>query len=117
MPRILVVEDDVEVRAVVCEFLRDKGHKVVAASSAQQARELLAGTTIDLVIADCVMSGEQGGSLAQHAAALGVPAILTSGDLSRQQSTETAFPFLAKPFHLRELEDLVVRVLATPRRC
>ncbi len=116
MPRILVVEDDVEVREVVCEFLRDSGHLVLAAGSAQQARELLAREAVDLSIIDCVMSGEQGGSLAEHAATLGIPAILTSGDLRyRDTLARPSVPFLTKPFRLGELGALIARTLSVPR--
>ncbi len=117
MPRILVVEDDVEVREVVCEFLRDGGHHVLAAGSAQQARELLARESIDLLLIDCVMSGEQGGSLAEHARASGVPAILTSGDLRyRETISQSRVPFLSKPFRLSELGELISRTMTAPPR-
>ncbi len=117
MPRILVVEDDAEVREVVCEFLRDSGHMVLSAGSAQQARELLARETVDLLIIDCVMSGEQGGSLAEHAAILGVPAILTSGDPRyRETIPQSTAPFLTKPFRLSELGELISRTLAASPR-
>jgi two-component system, OmpR family, response regulator len=117
MPCILVVEDDAEVREVVCEFLRESGHRVLSAGSAQQARHLLAGETIDLMVIDCLMSGEQGGSLAEHALTLGIPAILTSGDMIyRETVAQPAIPFLAKPFRLRELDELVSRIAAAPRQ-
>ena len=117
MPCILVVEDDNLVREVVCEFLRDGGHMVLSAGSAQQARDFLACRTIDLLVIDCVMSGEQGGSLAEHAATLGVPSILTSGDMrNRERAANPGFPFLSKPFHLSELDELVARIVAAPRR-
>ncbi|HEY3910927.1 MAG TPA: response regulator [Stellaceae bacterium] len=116
MPRILVVEDDVEVREVVCEFLRDGGHLVLSAGSAQQARELLARELVELLIIDCVMSGEQGGSLAEHATTLGIPAILTSGDLRyRETIAQPAVPFLTKPFRLGELGALIARTLGAPQ--
>jgi two-component system OmpR family response regulator len=116
MPRILVVEDEIEVRELVCEFLRESGHKVLSAGSAQQARDLLASEKVDLLVIDCVMSGEQGGSLAEHASALGLPAILISGDMrSRETIAQPAVPFLTKPFRLSELEELISRMVAAPR--
>jgi len=116
MPRILVVEDDIEVREVVCEFLRDGGHVVLSAGSAQQARDLLAGETVDLVVIDCAISGERGDLLAEHASSLGVPAILTSGDMRyRETAAQPAFPFLSEPFRLSELDELISRTLAALR--
>ena len=117
MPCILVVEDESLVREVVCEFLRDCGHTVLSAGSAQQARDFLASHTIDLLVIDCVMSGERGGSLAEHAAALEVPSILTSGDMrNRDPAANAGFPFLSKPFRLSELDALITRIVGTPRR-
>ena len=117
MPSILVVDDNCEVRAIVCEFLRDSGHLVFAAGSALHARAVLARETIDLLIVDCVMSGEQGDSLAAHAASLGVPAILTSGDLRYGETiTPSAAPFLSKPFRLGQLAELVARTVRPARQ-
>jgi CheY-like chemotaxis protein len=109
MPCILVVDDNSEVREIVCEFLRDGGHRVLSAASAPEARPLLARETVDLLIVDCVLSGEQGDSLAAHASSLGVPAILTSGDLRYGEKIAPPTAFLSKPFRLSQLEELVAR--------
>ena len=111
MPRILVVEDDTEVREVVCEFLRNSGHMVLPAGSARQARDLLASETIDLLVIDCMMRGEQGSSLAEHASILGIPAILTSGDIRYRETIPQPAMFLAKPFRLSDLNRAVAELL------
>jgi two-component system OmpR family response regulator len=115
MPRILLVEDDADVQAVVSEFLETVGHHVVATASAEQARLILASEPVDLALIDCLMSGEQGTSLAEHAVRLGVPTILTSGDPRYlDKLCEQTFPFLPKPFRLTALEELISRTL---QRC
>jgi two-component system OmpR family response regulator len=112
VPRILVVEDDVEVQTVVLEFLRTAGHDVFCAASAEQARRLLADKVIDLALVDCLMSGERGISLPEHAVRLGVPTILTSGDPHYLEARpEGRFPFLPKPFRLSALDELISRTL------
>jgi two-component system, OmpR family, response regulator len=114
VPRILVVEDDADVQSVVLEFLRTAGHDVLSAASAEQARRLLASEVIDLALIDCLMGGEQGDSLAEHAARLGVPTILTSGDPHYLEALpEQSFPFLPKPFRLTALDELISRTLRT----
>jgi DNA-binding NtrC family response regulator len=116
VPRILVVEDDVDVLAVILEFLRTIGHHVVSAGSAEQARRLLEDEVIDLALIDCLMSGEQGNALAEHAAKLGVATILTSGDPHYSEALpKRPFPFLPKPFRLTALDELISRTLQTPR--
>jgi DNA-binding NtrC family response regulator len=113
VPRILVVEDDADVQAVVIEFLRTTGHHVLSAASAEEARHVLAREGVDLALIDCVMSREQGDSLAEHASRLGIPTILTSGDPHYlETSSAQPLPFLAKPFHLTALEELIFRTLA-----
>jgi DNA-binding NtrC family response regulator len=111
----LVVEDDVDVQTVVLEFLQTAGHRVLSADSAETARVLMASQAIDLALIDCLMSGEQGNSLAEHASSLGIPIILTSGDPHYQQtSPEQSFPFLPKPFRLAALDELIARTLPVP---
>jgi DNA-binding NtrC family response regulator len=112
MAHILLVEDDPDVQSVVSEFLVTLGHRLTCASSAQEARLFLAGEPVDLALVDCLMSGEQGNSLAEHASKLGVPTILTSGDPDYIETCSNhPFPFLAKPFRLTRLDELIARTL------
>jgi DNA-binding NtrC family response regulator len=112
VPRILLVEDDTEVQTIVAEFLDTIGHHVLSAASAEQARLLLANEPFDLALIDCLMSGEQGNSLAEHARELGVPTILTSGDPHYLEAlSDQSFPFLPKPFRLTALDELISRTL------
>lgn len=112
MPRILLVEDDAEVQKVVSEFLVTIGHDVMSAASAEQARLILGRQPVDLALIDCLMSGEQGNSLAEYAAGIGVPTILTSGDPHYPEApAERSFPFLPKPFRLTALGELISRTL------
>lgn len=114
MARILLVEDDVDVLAVVSEYLGTIGHQVRAVASAEEARVALASQQVDLALIDCLMSGEQGNSLAEHASQMGVPTILTSGDPHYIDSyTNRSFPFLAKPFRLTCLDRLISSTLET----
>lgn len=114
---ILVVEDDCAVQEVISEFLRSTGHQVYCAVSAEEARRYLAEEPIQLALIDCLMSGEQGDSLAEHASSLGVPTILTSGDPNYLRTIPAgALPFLGKPFRLSELERLISEVLEKVRK-
>jgi DNA-binding NtrC family response regulator len=112
MARISLVEDDAAVERTVSEFLRSIGHCVVSAFSAEQARLILVSGRVDLALIDCLMSGEQGNSLAEHISQLGIPTILTSGDPHYLESLDgREVPFLPKPFRLTTLEELVSRML------
>jgi DNA-binding NtrC family response regulator len=116
MAHILLVEDDSDVQSIVSEFLVTLGHRLTCASSAEQARLFLASEPVDLALVDCLMSGEQGNSLAEHAAKLGIATILTSGHPDYIETcSERPFPFLAKPFRLTSLGELIACTLHKPR--
>jgi DNA-binding NtrC family response regulator len=111
---ILVVEDDIEVQKVLVEFLRSLGHVVLPANCAEEARALIAAEPVELALIDCLMSGEQGSSLAEHAAGLSIPVILTTGDPEYLAAlTGSPLPLLPKPFRLSDLQELLARALAT----
>ncbi|MBX3501396.1 MAG: PAS domain S-box protein [Alphaproteobacteria bacterium] len=67
--RILVVEDDAQVRSIVAGHLRGLGYEVEEAADGQQALALLAhGAPCDLLLSDVVMPGGMGGkALAEKA--------------------------------------------------
>jgi two-component system OmpR family response regulator len=114
MPCILVVEDDPAVRDLLAEFLDQHGHEIIAVASAAAAREALAARTVDLVIADCVLYGEQGEEFAQHVTAIGIPAILMTGNPERLAAPR-ALAVLQKPFRLAELSEIIARRLDPDR--
>ena len=64
--QILVVDDDREMRGVVCATLIDLGHTVLAAESADLALILMGSTSIDLVLTDLAMPNVDGLELARR---------------------------------------------------
>uniref|UniRef100_A0A2C9M2B3 Histidine kinase n=1 Tax=Biomphalaria glabrata TaxID=6526 RepID=A0A2C9M2B3_BIOGL len=61
---ILVVEDEEAVRNLVANILRNKGYKVIAADSANEALDYLRnGLKIDILITDVAMPGMKGTKL------------------------------------------------------
>src|SRR5258705_13922630 len=69
-PTVLVVEDEVLVRLMICEELRERGLRVIEAVSADQAAEVLQSSTeIDLIVSAVTMPGRLNGvALARHVA-------------------------------------------------
>lgn len=60
MNKVLVIEDDEDLRACICEELRNLGNVVEEAGNGQEGLEALLKAQFDLVISDCqmpVMSG------------------------------------------------------------
>jgi two-component system, OmpR family, response regulator len=113
MPLILVVEDDPDVRQTVVEFLGALGHEVLSARSSAEARALLGQRSVHLLLADCVMQGEPGPSLAEHARSLGIPVILTSGHPDYlETAAASSVGVLQKPFRLEALAAQVAAALS-----
>jgi CheY-like chemotaxis protein len=79
---VLVVEDEVLVRLMICEELRERGLRVIEAVSADQAADVLQSSTeVDLILSDIKMPGRLDGlALARHVDAHhpGLPVILAS---------------------------------------
>jgi CheY-like chemotaxis protein len=114
MARVLLVDDDDEIRVVMTEILIDAGYEVFEADSADAAYALsLTVPDIDLVVTDVVMPGGDGVGLAKRLRAdrPNLPIIFISGftathDLSGEK-------FLMKPFSMPQLTDMVSDCLAT----
>ncbi|MCB8819633.1 response regulator [Microvirga rosea] len=103
--RILLVDDDPDVRAVTAAYLSDMGHRVVEASDGAAGLDILrADDQIDLLIADFAMPGMTGLDLAlqarEHNPSLGV--LLVTGYADPERVPE-GYPMLHKPFNRGEL--------------
>lgn len=57
---IIVVDDDAEVRGLLCEVLNSKGHNVIVAENGKRAIDLLSVYKVDLIITDIIMPEIEG---------------------------------------------------------
>jgi signal transduction histidine kinase/CheY-like chemotaxis protein len=107
--KILVVEDEPEVREVIRAILVAEGHEVRTARHGAEALQLLkSGAEFDLVCTDAVMPELGGVDLAKEARALGFRGgfVVCSGyttDLSAHDMHSLGIVFLSKPFTREEL--------------
>jgi two-component system, response regulator PdtaR len=115
---VLVVEDEILIRAAVAEHLRISGYTVVeAADAAEAVAVFVSGEPIDAVMCDVDLPGTMDGlSLARwvnrHHSTL--PVLLTSGrGISFAAGERLAGFFIAKPFRLRELTERIRSMLGT----
>jgi|HubBroStandDraft_6_1064221.scaffolds.fasta_scaffold812881_2 CheY-like chemotaxis protein len=109
-PTVLVVEDEVLIRLLLAEALRDAGCRVVEAACAAEALSVLDASALDILITDVKMPGEVDGlELAARVrqARPGLKVIVTSGHAGPNPAQAVADAFLPKPF---ALEDVVRRV-------
>ena len=117
--RVLVVDDDVEVLAVLTEVLGAAGHVVESVTDSRQALTRLGEASYDAVVSDVQMPGLSGVELhdavARDHPRLAKRFILISGDALRPEMRafvdRTGVPVLGKPFDIREIMRLVQTIL------
>jgi two-component system OmpR family response regulator len=113
---ILIAEDDGDVREVLSLILDELGYRVSLAENSVAARLSLDRLDVDLLIADEIMSGENGRQLADYAKSLGIPTLMMSADNEiTRELAELRQDFISKPFRLQNFRAEVERVLAKPR--
>jgi signal transduction histidine kinase/ActR/RegA family two-component response regulator len=107
--RVLLVEDDDEVAALVSEMLHQLGYEVTRASSAAAALGALAdGRSIDIIFSDVMMPGGMNGlQLAREIQRRrsDIPILLTSGysEAAVHEAQGVGVRILSKPYQLDEL--------------
>jgi len=117
--RLLLVEDDPELAAVLASGFAEHGHQVVRAESFAAARTRLRLGTFDVIVLDVMLPGGSGTQLCREVRSEGVATpilMLTARDTldDRVLGLEVgADDYLTKPFAFREL---VARVGALARR-
>ena len=113
--RILVCDDDPDVRAVVSAFLRDSGYTVWEAENPFLAFEILEREwPVDLLIADYAMPEMNGLAVIDRALAChqGLKALLISGHAEiLHAGVASGVPLLAKPFKVAELRRRIAESL------
>ena len=114
---VLIVDDDLSIRDAVGEYLEQHGFRILSAEDGNAMDAVLANTSVDLILLDLMMPGEDGLSIARRLRRAGPPVLMLSalGDTTdRVVGLEIgADDYLAKPFDPREL---LARVRALLRR-
>lgn len=123
MPKILVVDDEVGIRELLSEILRDEGHDVVLAENAAAARAAREAGRPDLVLLDIWMPDTDGVTLLKEWAASGqlsMPVVMMSGHATIDTAVEAtkigALDFLEKPIGMQKLLAAVKNGLEHGRR-
>lgn len=119
MPRILLIDDDLNLRTVVCHSLVQAGYEVAEASDGKRGLELHLASPAELIITDIVMPETEGlevlMTLKKRLSQAKVLAISGGGsslarDYLRTAQLLGADGVLAKPFSLEELLAAVARL-------
>ena len=115
-PRILIVDDEVEITEILADLLSED-YECLKAASAEQALTLLRQHQFQLVISDITMPGMSGLEMIPHVKELSPETVVVM--ISGMQTVESAigalrlgaFDYLMKPFDLRQVEAVVKRAL------
>ncbi|CDG19801.1 Transcriptional regulatory protein ompR [Xenorhabdus poinarii G6] len=117
--KILVVDDDMRFRALLERYLSEQGFQVRSAANADQMDRLLTRESIQLIVLDLMLPGEDGLSVCRRLRSQqnSIPIIMVSAkgeEVDRIVGLEIgADDYLAKPFNPREL---LARMRAVLRR-
>ncbi|WP_077964740.1 response regulator [Ensifer adhaerens] len=117
---VLIVDDDREIRELVSSYLKKNGLRATAVADGRQMRSFLEGDTVDLIVLDVMMPGDDGLVLSRELRAgrhKAIPIIMLtarSDEMDRILGLEMgADDYLSKPFSAREL---LARIKAVLRR-
>lgn len=119
LDKIVIVDDDARIRDLLRRFLSQEGFDVLIAEDSRALSRILQRESVDLIVLDLMLPGEDGLSICRRLRAEGqkVPVIMLTAkgeDVDRITGLELgADDYLAKPFNPREL---LARIHAVLRR-
>jgi two-component system response regulator HydG len=112
MPRILLVEDDVDVRSVIKESFIDAGYEVDATGTMRGGVEMLRSRRYDLVVADGKLPDGTGMDVADAANEKDISALIVTGyAFTLPLGARDRYEIVPKPFSPAEIVAAVERAL------
>ena len=111
--KILVVEDEEEVRNLIADILTENGHEVITAADGNQGIELFKENDVDIVFSDLGMPGISGWQVAETIKSINknVPIAIITGwnvDIEQEELQNRGVDFIAmKPFAVTKVLQLV----------
>lgn len=114
MARILIIDDEVQMRDISSQIFELEGHEVATSADADDALFKIKNNKYDVLLIDLVLPGKMNGIDIIRQARINLPRahIIAYSGFSGQDITEKviragADSFITKPFKRRELVDLV----------
>ena len=104
VPKILIVEDDLDMQEMMVSFMQKNGFMVIAANNADELTEKLKSQRVDLILLDVMLGDENGISICREIRETNnIPIIIVSA-LSADQDRLSGFEvgaddYIVKPFN------------------
>ncbi|TKJ40279.1 hypothetical protein CEE37_08100 [candidate division LCP-89 bacterium B3_LCP] len=111
--KVLVVDDERDVREIIAEMIADLGYEVHGVSSGEAALNLIDESSVDLLISDVKMEGMDGLALVKRVRQkfpelpLALMTSYANDDVHRMLSDRIVDFLLPKPFNMNELQGMV----------
>ena len=116
--QILVIEDDIEMRSLLKDFIKEEGYEVDSVGNSTEAFHQLAKKPFDLIITDVRMPGLSGLDILpglkklQPSSSVILITAFGSEDVYRRALKRGADAYLEKPIHLDELRILMKKMFS-----
>jgi two-component system phosphate regulon response regulator PhoB len=115
---VLVVDDEPVLRTIVREILHEEGYAVIEAADGRVMLEIMEREHPDLVLMDVMMPGVDGREayrqLRSHPEHRDIPVVMMSAAVESHRLDPSIAGFMAKPFDLTQLVDMVARLIGRP---
>jgi DNA-binding NtrC family response regulator len=111
--RIMIIEDDSEMRSLLKDFMEEEGYEVVSASNGSEALQKLSGEIFDLIITDIRMPGLTGLDIIpgikklQPQVPIMVITAFGSEEIYQKSRERGAFAYLEKPICFNKLGAII----------
>ena len=119
MSKILVVDDELNMRLVLCALLKKEGYEVFAAADGQDALKILKQEDVDVVVTDLKMPKLDGMGLLERMvdqySATPVIIITAHGTVATAVDAlkKGAFDYITKPFEQDDLKNVISKAINT----
>ena len=115
---ILIVDDDAEIRSLLASYLGKNGYRSMTAADGREMRRVLDRQSVDLIVLDLMLPGEDGLELCRELRARSnIPVVMITGQCEKPTLRKAlnlgADDYVVKPFSSAEL---VARIRAKLRR-
>ncbi len=117
MAKILIIDDDDQLRISFSKLLTEENYDVVSAASGEAGIEIVSTTSLDLVILDVRLPGMNGLETFQEIKKLDatLPTIIVTAfgttDTAIEATKAGAFDYLLKPFDIPEMLNLITQAI------